>query len=292
MPVNPLQREALEPLLRRWDEATSGLEPESPSVPIHVLLGDAVDLAAFVEAHYEPTLVSGKLRPGLSSVEAQSGITRATALELRELQAAISFVQSKIDARGPSAGEDPLREADRIVSELRAALSFLLEGGDAPEGAAALRRLREAYRGTRAHDAVALILERYAELGARHLSALESIGVDRGLLDGALAEARELRARSATRIERRASPDEPDLLVVRNRLVAALQARMRKVRAAVRYVFRAHPELARTATSAYHRARRGGAPAEPGAERSAPEANGPEANGPEAIEPLALEAAS
>jgi hypothetical protein len=252
-------RSNIEELVARWDARTEELPPERASVPLHVLLGDAVDLAAFVETHYEPVMVGEGLVPGLVSVAPETGITRETARELVELQRAIAYVHSEHGVRSDSIGADPLARADRIIAELRASLAFLLEGSGDVEGEHTLRRLREAARASRAHDAVAMVLEGYAALAARHERRLSAIGVREGLLDDAIAEAHILRLRSANRIRGRATPREEDMVRLRNRLIAALNARLRLVRRAIRYVFREHPQLAAHAASGYSRMRRAAA---------------------------------
>jgi hypothetical protein len=247
-------RSNIEELVSRWDARTSELAPERASVPLHVLLGDAVDLAAFVEAHYEPVVVGHALVPGLASVEPEIEITRETARELIELQRAIAYVHSEHGVRSDTMGANPLARADRILAELRASLAFLLEGSGDAEGEHTLRRLREAARASRAHDAVAMVLEGYVALASRYEPRLAAIGVSEGLLDDAIAEAHVLRLRSANRI--RATHGDEDMIRLRNRLIAALNARLRLVRRAIRYVFREHPELASHAASGYSRIRR------------------------------------
>jgi hypothetical protein len=246
----------IEELVARWSAATVNLQPERARVPLHVLLGDAVDLAAFVDSHYHPVVVGDSLVPGLVSVEAETGITKETSRELSELQRVIAHVHALANVRSDVAGTNALARADRIVTELRAALGFLLDGSGDSEGEDTLNRLREAARSQRAHDAVAMVLEGYAALGARYRTRLASIGAGETLLEEALTEADALRKRSAERIVRRAVQEGNDLLRMRNRFVAALQARLQIVRRAIRYVFRDHPELAQHANSGYAQIRR------------------------------------
>ena len=65
-----------------------------------------------------------------------------------------------------------------------------------------------------------------------------------------------LRERSAVRLTESSVNEQQAVLALRNRLITLLLDRMRRVRAAARYVFRNHPEIARRATSTYERRRR------------------------------------
>src|SRR5690606_4978735 len=123
------------------------------------------------------------------------------------------------------------------------------------EGLGALVRLRDACRTSRSHDALALLLESFVSLATRYEGRLERVGVPPATLDDALEAAARLRARSADRIRVRALRPDVELLATRNRCIAALNERMRRVRRTIRYVFRDHPALARQATSAYFRRR-------------------------------------
>jgi hypothetical protein len=104
---------------------------------------------------------------------------------------------------------------------------------------------------------MAAALDAYWKMARDHREALATLGVfNVALIDEALALAGTLRDRSGEALLQDDTSGVTRLLDERNRLLALLLDRVQRVRRAARYVFRAHPKIAKSFASGYERARR------------------------------------
>lgn len=157
-----------------------------------------------------------------------------------------------IDAKGPN----PVDRAHFILSEVRSTLEWLFDDGRIDESDAQLAALRAAYDGQSSQDDLAGALLEYAALARLHREQMQGLGAfDEALIDEALQVAEQLRERSAGP-ETPERPAAAEALELRNRLGHMLIERVQRVRAAARFVFRAHPALVKEVTSRYARVQR------------------------------------
>lgn len=243
-------------LVERWAEATQNEEEESLHLPFAVFLGEAVDLASVIQANFLPRERDGLKMPGLQSVAETGTVTAQTPDELRELAMAVGAVRARLRKLVEQAGRDTVEEADEVLDELRASLTFVLEdsGGIAEEQ---LERLNDDHRSANSHDEMALALQSYAELADEHKEALQQISTFAAELPAqARGYAQALRQRSADRLTGEAATQAQSAMRLRNRLIGALSSRMRNARKAIRFVFRKHPEIVRASASSYSRDRK------------------------------------
>ncbi len=254
--MSEITKEAVQALIEKWAPAAQHEEETVLSVPVHVLLGEALDLATVIEHYWQPQSTQGVEIPGLVTAAGPGRISEQTALEIRELHAAVAAQHSRYLILVEGTNQAPLARAEFVLGELRAALTYAIEGEEGGTGSAQLERLREAFADALSHDALALSLEAYAELGDAHVKELGELGFDLAMLTEARTLAATLRARSAERLTNANSNTQREALGLRNRLATLLIDRMRLARSAARYVFRHHPDIARKATSAYERKRR------------------------------------
>ncbi|HVK65588.1 MAG TPA: hypothetical protein VM694_13990 [Polyangium sp.] len=206
----------------RWSEVVRSMNvdaealPPSP-VPLHVLFGEAVDVARFFERYYKTLVGEGGvvLRRGLDSVAGRGKgkgqrIGPKSGKEILSIQRAAQKAQTRylltVDSTKPD--EDPIECGRFLLGELKATLTYHFDDGVTDAADAQLARVGAAHEADpRSADAIAAALEDHAALAA-------------------------------------------------TRLVALLLERMAIVRAAARFVFCNRPEIVREATSAYARKRR------------------------------------
>jgi len=248
---------AIEAVADAWAGRAKKSKPFVPALPLHVFVNEAFELAAFIEQHWTASAAGGL--PGLEGL-ARDGFDESCAKEMRELALAVMHWEAREKATYVPAQPPPVERARAVLSELLAALSFVLEdtsrSNDARTRAAtsALRAVRASVD-TATHDAFALSLESVAELARKHQRALASLpDFDVASIREASALANELRQRSA----RRLTNDDPRAALrdTRARVARLLDERVSVARAAIRFAFRAHPELVARATSEYRRGRR------------------------------------
>ena len=242
-------------LVERWAEATKNVEEESLHLPVAVFLGEAVDLASVIQANYLPRDRDGEKMPGLQSVEKTGAVTAKTPEELRELAMAIGAVRARLRKLVEQAGRNTVEEAESVLDELKASLTFVLEdSGTAAEEQ--LDRLNDDHRAANSHDEMALALQSYAELADEHKEELQKISTFAADLPAqARGSAQALRQRSADKLTGEAATQASSAMRLRNRLVGALSTRMRTARKSIRFVFRDYPEIVRAAASSYSRER-------------------------------------
>jgi len=243
---------------RAWqlDAAEIGV----PRVPLHVLTGEAVDVARFFQRRWSAERdPSGKVVvPGLELCRGYGGITPELGQEILELQQELQAAQSAyILTVAPKAEAAPTERAHFVLSEISAVLEWFFEDGVEDEKDAQLDRLNETYRDAASQDALAAALDDYVALASRCRAELDGLGdFDAALLDEAKVLAVQLRERSAQRIGPQNISAEQRALDLRSRLASMLAQRMSAVRAAAQFIFRREPGIVREVTSAYQRRRR------------------------------------
>ena len=244
-------------LIERWARATVDVEETTAHLPMAVLLGEAVDLAGIVEAYFQPSERNGEQVPGLSSIAKTGAVSERTPEELRELAMAVGAVRSRIRKLVEASNRAEVEEAEDVLEELRATLSFVIdEEGDA-QAEEQLARLGDDHKNADSHDEMALALQAYAELADEHQDKLALIGTFSAELPSrARGLAQALRQRSADQLSGQNATAVQSAMRMRNRLIGALVDRMRTARKAIRFVFRKHPEIVRASTSSYERNRR------------------------------------
>ncbi len=227
----------------------------SLGVPLHVLLGEAIDLAAFVRRVWQPT----ETHPGLSSAARRIG--EGIGDDLVALVGAVQeqHTQFRLAAEPPTSREQVDR-AIAVLDELTAALEFHFDDGIEDERDAQLSAIEGLYgeRST-SDDALAAALFDYASLAEEHRAELDGLGgFDTSLIDEARSLCEAVRARSAPTPSERTEVARAHR-VRRDRIVAVLDQKVKLVRAAARFAFRGTPQLAREAGSAYGRRARAAA---------------------------------
>ena len=228
----------------------------SLNIPLHVLLGEATDLAAFARRRWEPS-GDGPGRPGRAGHPGLSSAARrfdaAVADDLLALVAAVQEEHTAFRlAAEPPVSRESVERGEALLDELTAALEFLFDDGVEDERDAQLEAIRDLY-GTRSRsdDALAAALFDFATLASNHRDELEGLGgFDPANIDEARALAEDIRARpsGAERSEQARAHR-----VRRDQLATLLDRKVKQVRAAARYAFRRHPEFVRESASAYGR---------------------------------------
>ncbi|WP_437576986.1 hypothetical protein [Sorangium sp. So ce887] len=233
----------------------------SLSVPLHVLFGEAVDVARFHKSYWKPEVKDGKVvRRGLEMAASKkkngNALTAKTGEEILSLQrAGVEAGTLYLLAVDPKKAS-PFERGQVVLDEITATLEWLFDDGVEDANDARLTKLGQAHAGDPATaDALALALDDYAALAAPHREAMDGLGgFDVAMLD----EAKELAAALRARPTESAGLGEKarEALILRNKVIGLLNARMATVRAAARFVFRDRPDIVREVTSAYGRRRR------------------------------------
>jgi hypothetical protein len=229
-------------------------------MPLHVYLGEAVDVARFHKDFWATTKApKGKpVRPGLDTVSKRLPAT--TGAEILELVEHVQGAQLNylLGASARKAGGS-VKRGEFLVGEITGALEFLFDDGVEDDKDAQLASVKTAHKDNlETLDGLASALLDYAALGEKHRKELSSVAsLDLSLLGEARTVGEELR-----NLVTNAGPltkAQKDALATRNGLLQLLAARVASVRAAARWVFRGLPDIARQATSAYERRRRAAA---------------------------------
>jgi hypothetical protein len=247
--------------IEKWNEIAweRPAADEKPSVPFHVLLGEAVDVARFAQRNWEPALgPQGQImRPGLGSAAGNGTLSSETVDELLELVDALQTAQTKYRLLVSGPPSTAMERAQFVLSEVRATLEWAFDDGQLTDEDHQLDTLVTEHDSALSQDAVAAALYDYAELAERAKDKLQGLGgFDVALIAEARALGAQLRERSAGPATFEPKPAERDALELRNRLVSLLSERVARLRAAARFVFRRHPVFVREVSSAYERRRR------------------------------------
>lgn len=252
-----LDQQTMQTIVDRCAPLVAGAEETEPRMPVRVMQDEAYVVAEVVEDHFATVTIDGKERLGLETLVPTGQVSADISSQLREFSTALGKVQSDYVTLIEELNNAPIERGEHIVSEMRAALSFLLEDGDDPTGEAQLDQLREEYDAGSSQSVLASSLEGFSALGMRHKDALTALaGFDEQLLDEAVQVAAELRQRLADRVSGESETKRKQLMSLRNRLITGLTDRMRAARRAVRYVFRDYPQITRKVASEYDRERR------------------------------------
>ncbi len=241
-----------------WEPPAAALPSASfeQRVPLHVMFGESHDLVSFALKHWraETDGAGRQTRPGLES--AGKKFTLTTVAEIEDLAATGRRLQSAylLALEGPTV--TALKERGTfLVSETRAALEYLFDDGVEDDNDARLAAIVAAHKDDpETADAIAGALTDYVALANQHRAELDGVGgFEAKLLDEGAALAEKLLDHPQRAL---ASEASQKALERRNRVLQLLQQRINLGRGAARFVFRAHPEIARLALSAYERRRR------------------------------------
>ncbi|MEZ4410563.1 MAG: hypothetical protein R3A52_29390 [Polyangiales bacterium] len=245
----------------RWEAEAARRAGEGGkwNVPWSTLMGEAVDVARFAEEHWAPqrdSRTGAETRPGLSAVE--SRLPKSVIRELLVLQQLAQRASAElILAAGTKDGADVRARATWVLSELIAGLDFLFDDGVQNLSDEQLARLRETHSNVDAADRHAAALDDYAVLAAVHRDELATLGgYDVSVIGEAHELAKKLRELPNRSTQSSLSPAQREAKARRDGLALLLLERVQRVRAAARFVFRAHPEVVRRVTSDYERRRR------------------------------------
>ncbi len=242
--------------LTKWTPAAEGAAEAQLSVPIHVLLGEAIDVAQLLEHHWQSSATRGKALPGFAGVAQAAQLTDKTAEEIRELQLAVTEAHSEYLVLVEAPDGAPMDRAEFVLSELRTTLEFAFDDGVHDDADEQLLRLQQEFASATSQDAIALALDAYAELADRYRDRLGKIeGFELNLIAEARGLGAQVRQRSASALTRNPA-EQRQILSLRNRLITLLQDRVRLVRRAAQYVFRNFPDISRRFTSAFERRQR------------------------------------
>lgn len=228
-------------------------------VPVAVLLQEAADCVRFAQRYWEPELdACGKVvRPGLASAVGTGQFAADIAEQTLELLQALQTAQTELDLIGEERDPAPVARARFVMSEIKQVLAWYFDDGVEDERDVQLARWKRYGERAMTHDALAVALFQWAALAERHQVAIDGVGgFDAALIEEARALADALQQRSAGPADPAALPQAPRARDLRNRVGALLLERVRRMRAAARFVFRRHPAIVREVTSAYGRQQR------------------------------------
>lgn len=228
-------------------------------VPIHVLKGEAIDVAKFFDTYVhtvKPQKNGTGGRVGLDSIfDKNKSFTAETGDDIRSLERALHEADTAYRQSFSPTAVAPWDRAVHIIDELSAVLEWYFDDGVEDEKDAQLAAVKKAHKETPdSADALASECEDYAALARPHRAKLAGLGgFDAALIDEADTVAAQLREHPTTPAVNAATQDA---LTLRNQIANLLYARMSLVRAGARFVYRNEPSIVREATSAYERRRR------------------------------------
>jgi hypothetical protein len=248
-----------------WREkalASPGSETLTLPVPLHVLHGEAVDVARFFATYWKAKEENGKVvRRGLEMAAGNkkrksNRLTAKIGDEILSLQRAAVEAGTAYRLVVTPKATNPFDRGQFVLDELTATLEWHFDDGIEDEKDQRLANLDAAHEDDpETADALALALDDYAALAEEHRDEIDGLGdFDATLIDEAKQIAAALRERPAERTG--LGEQARDALILRNKIIGLLYQRMALVRAAARFVFRNQPEIVREATSAYERRKR------------------------------------
>jgi hypothetical protein len=244
--------------LAKWAPLATDADEAHPGVPVHVVLGEAIDVASMLTHYWNPQTDSkGNKIPGFAGIASTQSITADTANEIRELQLAVAASHSDYLVLVQNSAAAPLDQAEFVLGEIRSTLEFLFDDGKQDDSDAQLENLRTTFADASSQDAIAMALDAYAELATRNKDAMAKLdGFDIAIIDEARTLAAALRQQSATALTHVTADQQRQALSLRNRLLTLLLDRVKRVRRAAQYVFRSFPDIVRKFTSTYERKQR------------------------------------
>jgi len=173
--------------LIKWSPLANAADESRLTIPLHVALGEAIDVATMLTHYWEPrTDTKGNTLPGFSGVAATGSVTPELAIEIRELQLAVAAAHSEYLVLVQGTAEAPLDRAEFVLGEVRSTLEFLFDHGKQDDADVLLESLRTSFSDSGSQDAMALTLEDYAELAGKYREGLSKLqGFDIALIDEA-----------------------------------------------------------------------------------------------------------
>jgi hypothetical protein len=245
--------------LQTWTAAAMAL-PESKtnnplSLPIAIFLGEVVDLAREVEAHWEP-------REGLPGLRHNGGKLE---LDIKDELITLRRAVNEADARwllivDPKTPRGALDLGRKILRELVNALVYLLDDDIEEPADEQLAALKASHDDTSENpDVISKALYAYAKLADSLRSRLQELEDENdefsvAFIDEAFQLSEEIAKIPPGNIP--PSPEANAALALRNRLLHLLDERAGRIRRAARFRYRNHPEIQKKFTSAYERRRR------------------------------------
>ncbi len=234
-------------------EATALPQPTFQGrAPLHVILDEAIGLVGFV-ARYgrSETDGQGKQRPGLEL--ADPAMRETLGEEIRSLVDAVQATHREFQQTRTSAHNSLLRARARmLIAGIRRAMLWLSDRDGVVTDAerAALSPASDSKGAS--HDHLAMRLATVADMAAPHREALRALAsFEESMLDEAILVVETLRRIPArSRAPSEARKEARDL---RDRLLTMLETRVRRVRAAARFVFQDRPEILDEVRSRYAR---------------------------------------
>ncbi len=230
------------------------------NVPLHVFHAEAIDVAAFHEMYWKPSVSNGKPLPGLESA-VRRGVPSpylgpSTGEEILSLSRATHELRNRYHLAAGITPPSPLEQARELVRELVYILDYAVDDGVSDDLDAQLAAIHKDHANDPdSTDAIALQLEDYGRFAKSIPDRVDGLaGFEIATADLAIALAAELRSRPA--IPSAQTPKVAAALDLRNRFLTLLLLRVSTVRSAAAVVFRNHPEIVRLATSRYGRHRK------------------------------------
>jgi hypothetical protein len=256
--MDPKLEEHADAALAKWAPLAATADEARPGLPLHVVLGEAIDVATMLTHYWDPkTDAQGNTIPGFSGVAAAGTVKPEVATEIRELQLAVAAAHSEYLVLVQGSMAAPLDRADFVLGEIRSSLEFLFDDGKQDDADVQLENLRTTFADSASQDAMALALEGYAELAGKYREVLAKLqGFDPALIDEARSLAAALRQQSAAALTHASADTQREALALRNRLLSLLVERVKRVRRAAAYLFRNQPDIVRKFTSAFERRQR------------------------------------
>jgi hypothetical protein len=247
-----LDQSYMNALEKKWEGETSLHKVYSPNLPLHVFIGEAFELACFIE-HYWAPRADGLEIEGLGSAQNSQLLSPNAARELRELALVVAELEGRHNAMLSDYPEAPVEAGKAVLRELTLALRYLFnDKRDTKEDGQLVRLEKDVQTST--HDGLAFTLTAFAQFANQHKAELKKLpGFDVATIDEAVALAHGLYRQSSFKLT--GSP-RTKTRAARGRVASLLHERMTDARSAIRFVFRDHPEIVQRATSQYRRQRR------------------------------------
>lgn len=223
--------------------------------PLHVLTGEAVEVAGFFARYYQPQRdpdTDAVVRPGLASA-GKKRLPASTGKRILAMVEEVEAAQKQYLLAADTTDDAQLARARHVLSELTAVLEFLFDDGVEDERDAQLARAKQVNDDTNSLLGLASALTDYANLADHYRDELDGLGeFDVDMIDEAMQLAADLRQRAAKGTAE-AKKKSAAALEWRNRVATVLALEVASVRSAARFVFRHHPAVVREAASAYER---------------------------------------
>ena len=245
-------------ILKKWEPVAWAYEPsiEKLRLPVHVLSGEAIDVAHFCLRNWEPKLDrDGRVRrPGMKTAGGNGTFEATIASDLLELQQAFQDANTRYRLLVTGSAAGVMETAEELLDDLWSTLEWLFDDGKTDDGDRQLAALAAEHANVTSQDAMATALADFAELAERSRDKLTGLGgFDARIIEEARATAASLLRVSAGPTGPEAQGELREAYELRNRLGNLLLEKMQRVRSAARFVFRRHREVLPEVTSTYER---------------------------------------